>query len=188
MAKNGISIRFKEFTLIIDDIDVWDEEEELSKIQTDTVVVYPELGEMLSGNSMSIIGCNYNTIAVYQRFENSITIMNEGPHCDMLNWKHYTSDWEQIAHYNGLNYTANSISEEQMDKFIHVDIDEFKNAVMNHCGEKWAELVKNVSSVKEYPCGIGTITSKIELRIRLSNLGTSKYTEKIIKFEIAMGC
>ncbi|WP_282126297.1 hypothetical protein [Marinifilum flexuosum] len=185
-AKNGISIKFEEFTLLIDDIEVWEEGGELNQTHGDTVKVYPEIGEILGGNSMRIITTKYSNIEIFQRFENSITIMNEGPHCDMLEWKHYTSDWKKVEKYEEFSYTSNSISEEQMEKFIPVDLDEFKEAVKEHCGEGWAELVKDVTSVTEYPCGVGT--SKIELRIRLSNPVDDKIIEKIIQFDIAMGC
>jgi len=35
-------------------------------------------------------------IKLYQSFENSITIINEGPHCDLVKWKHYNSEWKEL--------------------------------------------------------------------------------------------
>ena len=186
IPENGISIVFNEFCLLIDNVEAWNEDGSLDRIHNDTAKISFEIGEIIGGNSMRIINCNYDHIDIYQRFENSITIMNEGPHCDMLKWKHYTSGWEKVEKLDKFNYKASSITEEQMEQFIPVDLDEFKKAVKVHCGENWMNLIQDIQTINEYPCGIGT--SKIELKIRLSNSETSNALEKIIEFDIAMGC
>ena len=186
IPKKGISIIFQEFKLLIDNIEVWDENGNLKRIQGDTVKVSLDIGEMLRGNTIRIVNSSYDKIEIYQRYENSVTIMNEGPHCDMLNWKHYLSDWETIKSTDNLEFEANSLTSEQMERFTPVDLNDFKEAVNEHCGKKWADLIKEIKSVNDYPCGIGT--SKIELKIVLTNSKTSNSVEKIIEFEIPMGC
>jgi len=182
----GLLIHFAEFSIYIDNIEYWDEEGDLKKNQNDSVNVFLDIGEIIGGNSIKITDCKYDHIEIYQKFENSITIMNEGPHCDLINWKHYSSDWEKIQKNDNFSFIANSMTKEQMEQFIPIDLDEFKEAVTIHCGDNWTNLIKNVKNINEYPCGVGT--SKIELKIVMIKSDSQEKFEKIIAFDIPMGC
>lgn len=182
----GLLICFAEFSIYIDNIEYWDEEGDLKKTQNDSVNVFLDIGEIIGGNSIKITDCKYDQIEIYQKFENSITIMNEGPHCDLINWKHYSSDWEKIKKNDNFSFIANSMTKEQMEQFIPIDLDEFKEAVTAHCGDNWTNLIKNVRNINEYPCGVGT--SKIELKIVMLKSDSQDKFEKIIAFDIPMGC
>lgn len=77
-----------------------DEKNELSKIQNDSAFVSLDIGEILTSNQIIILESNYNVIKILERFENSLTIMNEGPHCDLIDWQHYTSKWFELKSSN----------------------------------------------------------------------------------------
>jgi hypothetical protein len=180
----GITIKFPEFRLVVDSLEIWDEDGKLKGLQKDTVFVSPELGEV--PGTIRLINCQFDQVIIYQRFENSVTVMNEGPHCDLIDWKHFTSEWKKIKKLGKYQFKTNSISMKEQEKFIPVDMDEFKLAVKEYCGEGWYELVKEAKSVHEYPCGIGT--SKIELKIVLKDKETNQTVEKLIVFDVPMGC
>ena len=183
--ENVVRITFKEFIIEIDGIEVWDEVGNLRKVQNDTVTVYLELGETIEGQSIKIVQQNEGEIKIFQHFENSVTVMNEGAHCDLTEWKHFNSDWKELKIRNG-KFLTDSYSEKDRERFIDVDMNELQEAVRNMCGEGWTELIKDVKSPTEYPCGVSM--SRIFLKIEFDNQNDGTLKEKIISFEIPMGC
>ena len=180
---NLLKISFEEFSIEIDSVEVWDEEGKLKEQQKDTAKIYLELGETIEGQILKVHEIKKGEIRIYQRFENSVTVMNEGPHCDLTEWKHYNSDWKELKIENG-QFLTDSYSEEDWEKFIEVDMTELREAVRKQCGDGWAEHVKNVKSPTEYPCGVST--SRIFFKITFSEQDT--VIERIVSFEIPMGC
>jgi ribosomal protein S8 len=178
-----LKIRFEEFSIEIDSVEVWDEEGKLKEQQKDTAKIYLELGETIEGQILKVHKIKKGEIRIYQRFENSVTVMNEGPHCDLTEWKHYNSDWKELKIENG-QFLTDSYSEEDWERFIEVDMTELREAVREQCGDGWAEHVKNVKSPNEYPCGVST--SRIFFKITFSE--QDKVIERIVSFEIPMGC
>ncbi len=183
--KNIVRLIFKEFAIEIDSLEVWDEEGNLKKVQKDTARIYLELGETIEGRALKIIQQKEGRIKLYQRFENSVTVMNEGPHCDLTEWKHYNSEWKELK-INNNEFLTDSYSEKDWEKFIDVDMNELREAVKNQCGDGWAEHIKDVKSPTEYPCGVST--SRIFLKIDFCNQDDETLKERIISFEIPMGC
>jgi len=180
---NLLKISFEEFSIEIDSVEVWDEEGKLKEQQKDTAKIYLELGETIEGQILKVHEIKKGEIRIYQRFENSVTVMNEGPHCDLTEWKHYNSDWKELKIENG-QFLTDSYSEEDWEKFIEVDMTELREAIRKQCGDGWAEHVKNVKSPTEYPCGVST--SRIFFKITFSEQDT--VIERIVSFEIPMGC
>ena len=129
----------------------------------------------------------YKSIKVFQRYQNSISIMNEGPHCDLLDYKHFSSSWKPLEKFpNSKNiFKTVSINPENYNRFVDVNMEELKEYVKNYCGEKWAKLIASSKSINEYP--IGVTMSKIELKVVMTDIDGHK-TEKIITFELPMGC
>lgn len=182
---NSLKIRFEEFIIQIDSIEVWDEKGKLANQQKDTARIFLELGETIEGQKLKVQKIKKGDIRIYQRFENSVTIMNEGPHCDLTEWKHYNSNWEQLRIENE-QFLTESYFEADWEKFIEVDMTELREAVRKQCGEEWAEHIKDVKLPNEYPCGVST--SRIFLKIEFIDQDSKELKERIISFEIPMGC
>lgn len=182
---NSLKIRFEEFIIEIDSIGVWDEDGKLTQLQKDTARIFLELGETIEGRTFQIQQIEKGDIQIYQRFENSVTVMNEGPHCDLTEWKHYNSDWEQLKIENE-QFVTTSYSEADLEKFIKVDMLELQEAVKKQCGDEWAKHVNDVTSPNEYPCGVST--SRIFLKIEFNGQDSMDLKKRIISFEIPMGC
>lgn len=185
LIDNSIKIAFKEFVIEMDSIAVWDEEGKLKEQQKDTARVYLELGETIEGQTLKIQEVKKGTIRIYQRYENSVTVMNEGPHCDLTEWKHYNSDWKELEINNG-KFLTDSYSEADRDRFIEVDMNELREALRVQCGDDWAEYVKDAKSPNDPPCDVGI--SRIFLKITFSEQGAGEAIERIVSFEIQMGC
>lgn len=180
-----IEIKFENFSVHME-LEVWDENEDLKKVQKDTAIVYVELGETPEGKKIKLNFSKFKNIEIYQRHENSVTIMDEGPHCDLKEWKHYYSEWKKLNYDLKENvFISDLYEQEDWDKFIDVNINELKTAVEKECGDYWSEHIKDIKNVYEYPIGVSM--SRIFLKILLTD-ENDIITEKTISFEIPMGC
>lgn len=180
--ENVVEVKFDEFSVEIDSLYIW-QEEEFTTTQRDTAEVYLDLGEEIEGQTLRVNQFKKGKLRVYQRFENSITIMAEGPHCDLTEWMHYDSQWHELPISNG-EFLTESYTMEERQLFHDITIDELRETVRGQCGDGWAAQIKNIKSPTEYPAGIGT--SRIFLRFVLENSEGS--IEKVISFVIPMGC
>jgi len=179
-----IEIKFEDFSLQMNlDASI---DNEFGEIHKDSAALFLELGETIEKKKVKIIPSKFKKIEVFQRYENSITIMDEGAHCDLTNWKHYYSEWKKLA-YNSSESTfiTDSYTREEYAKFLSLDMNEFKSAVDKECDERYSALIKNIQAVNEYPSGVSM--SNIFIKIVLTDENDS-VTEKIISVEIPMGC
>lgn len=181
----SIEIAFAEFNFTIYNSSFY-EGRMIGNSNKDTVSAYLELGEHLDSATIEIHHGGVHNIDIYQMYENSITIMNEGPHCDLINWKHYHSEWVAIKKHNNYDFTAETYTDSDWQKFIDVDVKELQDAVTVHCGKEWTEHINNIKKYNDYPCGVSM--SRIFFKVILTNKQSGKITEKTITFEIPMGC
>lgn len=179
---NIVEIKFDEFSVEIDSLYIW-QEEEFATTQQDTAEVFLELGEEIEGQTLKINQFNKGNLRVYQRFENSVTIMAEGPHCDLTEWLHYDSEWQELPISKG-EFLTESYTMEERQLFHEITMEELREIVRERCGDGWAAQIKDVNSPTEFPSGVGT--SRIFLRFVLE--GNGKPVEKVISFIIPMGC
>jgi hypothetical protein len=122
---------------------------------------------------------------VEQQFETSMTVMDEGPHMDMVDWKHFTSDWREIQRMEGNRFLTSQISEADNLRFPKVTSKEIYQAVLKGGDRKWAEHARSCKNANDYPCGV--TTSRISLRIMAKEDGRWNVIHRI-NFKIPMGC
>ncbi len=180
------NIKFEELSMAISRLIVFDTNNQLDKIQKDTVYLYAELGETIEGQVISITTNQLTNSTVEQRYETSVTIMDEGPHCDLVDWKHYTSEWEKLQSNKKGQYIGRSYSEKDWEKFPTIDISELKERVKEQCGKDWLKLISKIQSPTEYPSGVGV--SRYFLRLTGQRKDNGQTITKLIIIEVAMGC
>ncbi len=185
-ANTTTDINFQEFSISINRLLVYDPENKLDKTQGDTVSVYVELGETIEKQIITIISDSLTDIKIEQRFETSVTIMHEGPHCDLTDWKHHYSVWKEIRKIDTCKFIADEYDEKMTEKFPVIEIEALKEAVRKQCGDDWAEHIKNIQSPTEYPSGVSI--SRHFLRITGRNKHTGQLITKLIVLETPMGC
>jgi hypothetical protein len=129
---------------------------------------------------------------IEQQYETSVTIMNEGPHMDLVNWKHHVSDWEILEEINENSFLSKDVSS---NDFPAVTTDEIVEATKQQVAvwakdgygpdERWIELAKKCKNSFEYPCGVSV--SQVRLKISVKD-GNSWKEIKIINLIVPMGC
>jgi len=182
----AVTINFLDFILTINRLSLWDGRKYIDEIHKDTVYLDVELGENIEGQLLLIETSELIDIKVAQRYETSITIMNEGPHCDLTDWKHYYSEWQQLKKNEEGEFVCEKYERTEYEKFPAIDIEELKEEVKIRCGEKWFELVKNITSPTEYPSGVGI--SRYFLKITGVREKDNQLVEKLIILGNSMGC
>jgi hypothetical protein len=122
---------------------------------------------------------------VEQSFETSLTVMQEGPHLDLVEWKHHTSPWVPLKKLSATDFRIPTISEADSQKFPEVTPKEIRAIVAKEGGAKLGEYVSKVKGPNDYPCGIGL--SKVSFRIILKEGGEARVV-KTLEFLVPMGC
>lgn len=100
-------------------------------------------------------------INVEQRYETSLTIQDEGPHLDLIDWKHYVSNWV-VLHAVSVNaYKSILISREESRRFPSIDMSEVLNEIKRH-DKRWLGIAQRAASINDSPFAIGV--SKVSFR------------------------
>jgi len=180
------TIKFNELSISINRLIIYDENKKIEQIQKDTVEIYAELGETIEGQLISISSDQLTGLTVEQRYETSVTIMNEGPHCDLTDWEHFYSDWKRLQANNSGQFICDKYSEKEYEKFPEISIDDLKQKVREQCGDEWLKLVEKVKSPTEYPSGVSI--SRYYLRITGQRKDNEQTVTKLIIIETPMGC
>ncbi len=112
--------------------------------------------------------------------------MNEGPHCDLTDWKHFYSDWKSLQTNKKGQFICNKYSEKDYEKFPEISIEDLKQKVKEQCGEEWFNLLDKVKIPTEYPSGVSI--SRYFLRITGQDKNKGETVTKLIIIETPMGC
>jgi hypothetical protein len=178
-------IKFDEFTIEFENLAPFDDKQ-LRKTFTTDMEFAVDLGETLESSRIKIQTDKWDKIEIEQRLETSVTIMNEGPHCDLVDWKHYTTDWAKLKEINKLTYTALSYKNGEITKFPDVDMKELREAAKKKCGQGWADLIKETKTPYDYPCDVGV--SRFYVKVIGTDKVTGKRIQRTITIRIPMGC
>lgn len=180
------TIIFNELSISINRLIIYDEDKKIDQIQKDTVEISAELGETIEGQLISISSDQLTGLTVEQRYETSVTIMNEGPHCDLTDWKHFYSDWNKLQENSKGQFSCDKYTEKEYEKFPKISIDDLKQKVKEECGDEWLKLVEKVKTPTEYPSGVSI--SRYYLRVTGQRKDNGKTVTKLIVIETPMGC
>jgi hypothetical protein len=180
------TMNFKDFSVFIDHLLVSEGEKIRANDEKDTVRISAELGETIEGQLITVSTELLEEIKIEQRYETSVTIMNEGAHCDLLDWKHYDSNWKSLQMNKSGQFVCVKYTAKDYENFPKVSEFELKQQVLDHCGEEWFEQVKKIKKQTDYPVGVGV--SRYFLRITGKRKDNGKTVQKIIVVVVPMGC
>lgn len=181
----GVAVPFGPLQVHIDSLEIWDEEGMPRRLASDSVALEVALGSSPEGQAIHVALHEPGQVRLFQRYETSITVMDEGPHCDLTEWTHYLSPWQQLP-ANGTTFQAIQYADADRNRFVPVDMAAVRARVGEHCGDSWAELMAGVTHLNEYPLGVGI--SRIFLRVEFTPERGAPPRTFILVFEMPMGC
>lgn len=159
---------------------------ELSKNSTTTIEL--ELGEDINDQEVSLSGDTGSEYRILQRYQTSMTISAEGPHLDLLDWRHFDSAWIPLQQFD--THRFRTLASNQMDetKFPPTTKAEIISAVEKRAGNDWPEileLVKTCQGPNDGCCGVGISSIFLCVQKRVpdgwSDMG-------VVEFRFPMGC
>jgi len=180
------TIHFEYFSVEFSDVTIWGDTEVLENVSADKILLYLELGETVQDLKIKIGDLGLSQLRIYQQYETSLSITNEGPHLDLLKWKHFTSNWNEINQleqniFKTLSY--NEKEEEQFPEFSEGELIEYLKSI-GYAG--YADLIKNPkypNGEKHWWIGLSIV------RFKISGIDSeNNKIEKLIEFEVPMGC
>jgi len=120
------------------------------------------------------------------QYQTSLALGNEGPHLDLLDWKHCTTAWQSIADPGDGHFDIPPPTTRQASCFPSFGQAELLAAVRAHGGEgKWITLAKDVSRAGQ---GASYVAPSL-LRMQVQHWdGAAWVVDLEFDVPIAMGC
>lgn len=149
----------------------------------------------LEGSELVFWSDSLKKVEISYKLETSMTIMDEGPHCDLTDWVHGSTSWTEMDPVEGyelteLKYTRFKFSQNtwRTDSlpFPETDMNVAREAILIHCGERWFEHAKSCKSPYDYPCEIGISTYIFRVKFKIDDQGDDIY--EFLKIPVSMGC
>ncbi len=129
---------------------------------------------------------------VEQQYETSLTLMDEGPHMDLLDWKHHLSGWSELEKTGDLEFLSNAVASDEFPQVNQADIIEAVRAETKRWsvqgfdqGDRWIDMAKQCQSSTTSPCGVSV--SKIRIKIKVKDAGEWRDIQTI-EIHVPMGC
>ena len=152
---------------------------------TKAITTYLELGDNLDEQLVKLTSSKADQFRVHVQYETSITVMDEGPHLDLIDWKHCTTEWLQVSESSPNIFTLPQERKINLDCFPSVTSKEIKDAVLKYGGERWASLLKDNVDINTYPLAAAVST----IRIRVQRFSGENWVEDaMITINVPMGC
>ncbi|MFN8714662.1 MAG: hypothetical protein ACK5Z2_17575 [Bacteroidota bacterium] len=152
----------------------------------DTLRVEVEVSLYPSDLSFKLSNILLENLQVEQCMQTSMSLSDEGPHCDMENWLHHTTQWQTLFANDSGYYFLQNYSAEEERKFPEITVEQLKQASRQHCGEEWNATINRIHDVDEYPCVVGM--NKIIVRISGIDKTSNEKVEKYITLIFSLGC
>lgn len=126
-------------------------------------------------------------MAVQFQIETSVTIMDEGPHLDLVDWKHSTSDWADLERIDVLKFRIPTFDYgyELVSSFPAYTAQELVDAALAAGGDRWAELARRWPDPEDGRVGVGISTVRIRIRAHDVSGWSTVFT---IEIDVPMGC
>lgn len=121
-------------------------------------------------------------LRVEQQFETSMAIGDEGPHLDLLRWKHHVSEWTPLAAVAPLQFAS---EEARSDSFPVVTREELEAAVRAEAQvgdpegeraavERWGSLAQTCASPTTAPCYVAVSLVRWRVVLELPAVATGE--------------
>lgn len=184
--QDSLTVSFPEFSLTFVDVYAYEEGEERNAGEADTLHLTLQLGADFEAKSFFISGNTLTHLTIEERYRTSMTVAREGPHCDLLHWKHGWISWKPLPSGGHNSWVTRKPADSDRRLFPAVSIADRQAAIRDHCGDDWSEWSSKAKSVHEYPCHVGI--SEFYIRVRGLLQPGNKPVTRIIVLHQPMGC
>jgi hypothetical protein len=125
---------------------------------------------------------------ILQQYRTSMSVSAEGPHLDLIDWRHYDSPWKSLKSLGRNRFRTLPAGQMQDIRFPKTSKSDIVKEVRRQVGHDWPyllELVQSCNGPNEGACLVAI--SSIYLRIQKQVRG--RWVDVgLVDFRVAMGC
>tara|TARA_R110001583_G_scaffold53837_5_gene165567 strand:+ start:1077 stop:1739 length:663 start_codon:yes stop_codon:yes gene_type:complete len=145
-----------------------------------------DIGDSLSNGTLLLINKNNLHYRATIQLETSMTVTAEGPHLDLIDWKHCTSQWHSLTEAKNGEYSLPNFDDINVDCFPRVSDEELKAEVLRVGGEHWLGILEGEGWPEGYrPVEISLSTVRIKIE---EKIGVNWRVLSLINMSVPMGC
>ncbi|WCE04519.1 hypothetical protein [Pseudoxanthomonas sp. JBR18] len=149
-------------------------------------VLSPEIGETVGLVQAAQAAGQQVPLRLRVQYQTSLALADEGPHLDLLDWKHCTSAWHAIAVDGNVRFAVLPPSEAESTCFPTFSQSELLAAVRRQGGEAhWQNLARGVSRAGEGASYVAPSLLRMVLE-QWDGRGWVRVTQ--LEVALAMGC
>lgn len=146
------------------------------------------LGESIDDQEVMLNFRGNDEYRMFQRYRTSMTISAEGPHLDLLNWRHFDSPWIQLKVLSLNRFRTLATNQMDDSKFPSTTNAEIVTEVRKQVGADWStisELAKDCDGPNDGACLvlISSIYLRIQKRVRAEWIDVG-----VVDIRVPMGC
>jgi len=147
-----------------------------------------ELAENIDNQEVALNFRDNSEYRISQRYRTSMSISAEGPHLDLVEWRHFDSPWTSLETLGTKRFRTLATDQWRGSKFPSTTKAEIMKEVRRQVGEKWPavlELVKDCRGPNDGACLVSI--SSIYLRIQ-KKVCNQWVNVGLVEIRIPMGC
>lgn len=152
------------------------------------ILVDLELAEDIDNQEVALNFRDNSEYRMFQCYRTSMSISAEGPHLDLVEWRHFDSPWTSLETLGPKRFRTLATDQKEESKFPSTTKAEIMKEVRRRVGEEWPamlELVKDCHGPNDGAClvSISSIYLRIQKKVRNQwvNVG-------LVEIRIPMGC
>ena len=147
-----------------------------------------ELAEDIDNQEVTLNFLDNSQYRMLQRYRTSMSISVEGPHIDLMDWRHFDSPWTSLKKSGPKRFRTLATDQMDASRFPATTKAEIMKEVRRRVGDEWPEaleLVKNCRGPNDGAClvSISSIYLRIQKKVRKQWVDVG-----LVEVRIPMGC
>lgn len=153
-----------------------------------TTFVDLDLTESIDNQELRLHLSDASEYRVLERYRTSLSISAEGPHLDLVDWRHFDSPWTELKSLGSNRFRTLAIPEDDYSRFPPTTTAEILKEVRRRAAKEWPELLELVKECKGPNDGACLVSiSSIYLRIQ-KKVNRDWVDVGLVEVRVPMGC
>lgn len=162
--------------------------EYIKLVKRGPTVIDLDLAESIDNQEVTLNFRDKGEYRMFQRYRTSMSISFEGPHLDLIDWRHFDSPWVALRALSARRFQTLAPYEMDSSRFPPTTTEEILKEVRRRVGTDWLEaleLVKECRGPNDGACAV--MISSVYLRIQ-KRVGAVWTDAGLVEIRIPMGC
>lgn len=157
-------------------------------LERESTVIDLDLGESTDNQEVTLNFQGNDEYRMFQRYRTSMSISAEGPHLDLVDWRHFDSAWTKLKALSSKRFRTLALNQMDASRFPSTTNDEIVEEIRRRVGTGWPEvleLAEDCDGPNDGACLV--LISSIYLRIQ-KKVHTRWVDVGVIEIRQPMGC